>query len=158
MKYAFQEYNKENQARAVGVALPISFKHSFEVCNHIRKRTLQRAKKILQDVIEVKKAVPYRRYDFDLSHKKETGPGRYPVKCATEILTILESAEANAQFKGLNTSNLVIVHLSAHNAGKVWHNGRQSRRKMKRTHIEVVLQESKSKDKAKKESKEAKKE
>ena len=163
MKYAYQEYNNENMARAVGVALPISYKHSFEVCNYIRNRTLQRAKKMLQDVIEMKKAVPYRKFDFDLAHKKETGPGRYPVKTVSEILSILESAEANAQFKGLNTSNLKIIHISSHNAGKSWRYGRHSRRKAKKTHVEIVLQESKSqakdsKETGKKETKEAKKE
>jgi large subunit ribosomal protein L22 len=155
MNYAFKDYNKENMARAVGVALPISYKHSFEVCNFIRNRPLARAKKLLLDVAEKKAAVPYRRFDFDLAHKRKIGPGRYPVKTVTEILTILESAEKNAQFKGLNTSNLVIVHISSHNAGKSFRYGRQSRRKAKRTHVEIVLQE-KSQSKPAKESKEKK--
>jgi outer membrane biosynthesis protein TonB len=66
-----------------------------------------------------------------------------------EIRKLLETVEANAQFKGLNTSDLKIVHISANNAGNVWRYGRFRRRKMKRTDIEVVEEESKNKPKNK---------
>ena len=150
--YAYKGFEKEHMARAVGVALPISFKQSVEVCRFIRNRKVSSAKKMLQEVIEKKKAVPFRRFDFDLGHKKETGPGRYPEKTSSELIRLIESAEANAQFKGLHTSNLVIAHISAHKASKAWHYGRHSRRKMKRTNIEVVVQE-KAKEETPKETK-----
>ena len=82
--------------------------------------------------MDKKTAVPFRRFDFDLGHKKKIGPGRYPNKASREIIGLIENVEANAQFKGLNTSNLIITHISAHKAGKAWHYGRKSRRKMKR--------------------------
>ena len=141
MGYSFKEYDSEHMARALGVALPISFKQSYEVCNFIRNKKVAEAKKMLQEVIEKKRAVPYRRYNFDLGHKKKIGPGRFPEKTSTELLNLIQSAEANAQFKGMNTSNLAIVHISAHKASKAWHYGRKSRRKMKRTNVEIVLQE-----------------
>src|SRR3989338_5312982 len=153
MKYTFQDYNKEHMARAVGVALPISYKHSYEVCNFIKNKNLSDAKQILQDVVEKKVAVPYKRFDFDLSHKKKIGPGRFPEKTSLELIKLLESVEANAQFKGLNTSNLVIIHLSAHKAAKSWHYGRFSRRKMKRTHVEICVEEKKAEGKKQKETK-----
>ena len=150
--YTFNEYRKESMARAIGMALPISFKQSVEVCSFIEKKSAADAKKILQKVAENKLAIPFRRFNRDMGHKKKIGPGRYPGKTSKELMKLIESAEANAQFKGLNTSNLVIAHISAHKASKSWHYGRQSRRKMKRTNVEVVLEE-----KTKKESKEAKK-
>lgn len=142
-------------ARAVGVALPISYKHSYEICNFIKHKNLADAKKMLQDVVEKKIAVPYKRFDFDLAHKRKIGPGRYPEKTSLEFIKLLESVEANAQFKGLNTSNLVIVHLSAHKAAKAWHYGRLSRRRMKRTNVEVCVEEKtkKAEDKKQKEAK-----
>ena len=151
--YTFRNYNKEHMARAVGVALPISYKHSYEVCNFIKNKNLSDAKQILQDVVEKKVAVPYKRFDFDLSHKKKIGPGRFPEKTSLELIKLLESVEANAQFKGLNTSNLVIIHLSAHKAAKSWHYGRFSRRKMKRTHVEICVEEKKAEGKKQKETK-----
>ncbi len=68
------------------------------------------------------------------------------------MLKLLDAAEANAQFKGLNTSLLHIAHLCAHRAGAPVHPGRRGRT-MKRTHVEVVVEE---KPEAKKEQKEEK--
>ena len=155
MPYKYSAKLEGETAKAVGRDLPISKKHSYEVCKFIRRRKLSRAKELMQEVIAGKKAVPYSRFNRDLGHKKSTqGPGRYPIKTCKEILKILESVEANAQFKGMNTSNLVIAHLSAQEASRPWRYGRQRRRKMKRTHIEIMVKEGKKKaEKPKKEVK-----
>ena len=139
--YTFRNYDEEHMARAVGIALPISFKQSVEVCRFIKNKNVTDAKKMLKRVLEKKQAVPFSRYNFDLGHKKKIGPGRYPERTSEELIKLIEDVEANAQFKGLNTSNLVITHISAHKAGKAWHYGRQSRRKMKRTNVEIVVEE-----------------
>ena len=70
-----------------------------------------------------------------------------------EFIKLIESAEANAQFKGLNTSKLVISHISANKASKAWHYGRKSRRKMKRTNVEVIVEENTKIEKIKEEIK-----
>ena len=88
--------------------------------------------------------------------KKKKGPGKYPVKAAGIIKKLLESVESNAQFKGLNTSNLIIKHIKADFASRPWHFGRQRRRKMKRTNIEVVVEEVKTEGKGIKNSEKAK--
>ncbi|MBI4452629.1 50S ribosomal protein L22 [Candidatus Woesearchaeota archaeon] len=145
--YTFKNYDKEHMARATGVALPVSLKQSVEICNFIKNRKIGVAKKMLQGVIEGKIAVPFKRYNFDLGHKKKIGPGRYPEKASKTFIKLIEGAEANAQFKGLNTSNLVISHISAHNASKAWHYGRNGRRRMKRTNIEIFVEEKKMEEK-----------
>src|SRR3989338_2023885 len=137
--HTFSGYNKEHMARAVGIALPVSFKQSVETSNFIINKKLRKEKKLLLDVIEKKAAVPFKRYNWDTGHKKKIGPGRYPGKASKHFIGLMESAEANAQFKGLNTSNLIITHVSSHKAGKSPHYGRKSGRKMKRTNIEIVL-------------------
>jgi large subunit ribosomal protein L22 len=144
MKYklSYQKL-KENMAFAVGLNLSISTKKAVEVCNFIRKRRLNKAREILQDIIDLKKPIPMKRYNRDTAHKKNIGPGKFPVKTAKNILNILKSAEMNAQNKGLNTHHLVIEHISAKKASTPWHYGRQRRRKMKRTHLEIVLKEHK---------------
>ena len=154
--YTFSNYNQEHMARALGMALPISVKQSVEICRFIEHKNVTQAKKILQDVIEQKKAIPFKRYTFDLGHKKKIGPGRYPEKASKEIIKLIETVEANAQFKGLNTSNLVIAHISAHKAGKTWHYGRQSRRRMKRTNIEIIVEEKSKKTEENKKEKDKK--
>ena len=138
-------------AKALGRDLPISKKHSVEICRWIRKKKLEKAKLMLNKVLEKEIAVPYKRHISDLGHKKGAkGPGRYPIKACKEILKLLESAETNAQFKGMNTGNLIIEHINAQQASRPWHFGRQRRRKMKRAHVEIILKESR---KGKKEEK-----
>ncbi|HLG24240.1 MAG TPA: 50S ribosomal protein L22 [Candidatus Nanoarchaeia archaeon] len=154
--YTFQGYKKENMARVQGTALPISTKQSVEICNFIKNKNVAKAKQLLLGVIDKKVAVPFNRYNWDLGHKTGIGPGRYPEKASEHFIQMIESVEANAQFKGLNTSNLVIVHASAHLAGKSWHYGRKSRRKMKRTNLEIVVEEKKAVEKVIKPKKEVK--
>ena len=145
--YTFTDYKTVNMARAVGMALPISTKQSVEICRFIENKNVNEAKKILQSTIDKKLAIPFKRYNWDLGHKKKVGPARYPEKASKEIIRLIESVEANAQFKGMNTSNLVISHISAHKSGKSWHYGRQSRRRMKRTNIQIIVEEKSKKEK-----------
>jgi len=139
--YTFRNYNEEHMARAIGMALPISFKQSVEICRFIKNKNVNDAKKLLQNVVGKKLAVPFKRYNWDLGHKKKIGPARYPEKASKEFIKLIENVEANAQFKGLNTSYLVISHVSSHKAGKAWHSGRKSRRRMKRTNVEIIVEE-----------------
>ncbi|MBI2650443.1 50S ribosomal protein L22 [Candidatus Woesearchaeota archaeon] len=147
--YTSKNYNREHMARAIGMALPISFKQSVEICRFIKNKNISNAKEMLQDVVSGKRAVPFKKFDFDLGHKKKIGPGRYPQKASKEFIRLIGNVEANAQFKGLNTSNLIIAHISAHKAGKTWHFGRKSRRRMKRTNVEIVVEEKASKTEVK---------
>ena len=147
--FTIKDYNKENMAKVVGRSLPISTKYSVEICDFIGNKTTAEAKEELKKVAEGKKAVPFKKFKKGLSHKKRIGPGRYPKKAALEIIKLLESVEANAQFKGLNTSNLKIKHICANLASRPWHYGRQRRRKTKRTHIEIIVEEKKEEKKTK---------
>jgi len=151
-KYAFEEYNTELMSKACGLSLGISTKQGVEICNAVRKKPLPRAKKILADAIEGKKAIPFKRFNSDVGHKTKIGPGRYAIKASTEILNIIKSAESNAQIKGLNTNNMIIRHICCHKASTPWHFGRQRGIKMKRTHVEVVLEEVKGVKEEKKKS------
>jgi len=139
MSYKYSTQTNENNAKAVGVALPISTKQSYNVCKAIRGKKLQTAKKLLQEVIKQKKAIAYTKYNKDTGHKAGMSAGRYPIKTCKHVLSILESAEANAQFKGLSTANLIIKHTSAQQGPKIPRHGRNGGQ-TKRTHIEIVLE------------------
>ncbi len=129
-------------ARAVGLNLPISFKHAVEVCNMVRGLPVEKAKEMLEAVINEKLFVPFRRYNSDLGHKKgHVGAGKHPIKACTHILSIIKSAESNASDKGLLSEGLVITSIVSHKASSPPSYGRQRGRKSKRTHIEVVLKE-----------------
>ena len=154
--YSLKDYNKENMARTIGRALPISFKHSIEICNFIRNKDVNYARNVLSKVIEQKQAVPLRRFNANTGHKKNIAAGRYPKKASIEILSLINSVEANAQFKGLNTANLVITHINANKASKVMRFGRKRSRESKRTSVEIVVQEKADKKSEGKENKEVK--
>lgn len=131
-----------NEAKALGTGLTISFKSSVELCRSLRGKNITKARRILDQCIELKQAVPFRRYMQEIAHNKNVGPGRFPVNAAKGIKGVIDSAEANAQLKGLSTANLVIKHICAQRGGKVMHYGR-NRGEAKNTHIEVVLCEGK---------------
>lgn len=137
----------EQDARAWGNSLPISTKVSIEICRALRHKPYAEAKQFLNNVMHNKEPVPYLRYKHNVGHRK--GPlaaGRYPHKASEDILTILESAAANAANKGLAVGNLIIKHISAHKGPRVMRQGRNFRQ-AKRTHIEIILTEQKQEKK-----------
>ncbi|MEM3041707.1 MAG: 50S ribosomal protein L22 [Nitrososphaerota archaeon] len=117
--YAFNAYDEERMVRASGRDLRISPKAAREICASIRHMRLERCRIFLSSVIEKKQAVPYRRHNKEVPHRRGLQgwyAGRYPVKAAKEILKILDSLEANAQAKGLDLERLRLVHAAAHRA------------------------------------------
>jgi large subunit ribosomal protein L22 len=143
---------EEHLAKARASDLHISTKHSVEICRYLRYKTTNAAKKILDDVIALKKPVPFKRYKRDVGHKPGMAAGRYPQKAAKEILRLIKTVEANAQFKGLNTSNLKIIKILANKASIPLTGGRH-RNATKRTNLEVETMESREKKKGREKSK-----
>jgi len=149
IKYAFEDGDKNKTAKALGRGLKISPKHAVEICNKIRGMKVENARNYLEDVIEMKKAVPFKRHNKKVGHRRglEGWPtGRYPVKAATQILGVLNNAEANAEYKGLDSENLKIMHISSHRGYVIrgWTPrafGRASPFNTPTTHIQIVLGE-----------------
>lgn len=153
MKYA-TPYDEKKMARALGVALPISTKKAVELCSFVKGRELSTAVRLLEAVVEEKVAIPFRKYARGgTGHRPGgIGPGRYPKKACAAVIKLLKQAEANAKVKGLETAKLVVSSILANKGAVSWHFGRQRRRRMKRTHVEVVVAESAAAPAGKKES------
>ena len=114
--YSYQAKPDEKIAKASGHSLKISPKHSVEICRTIRNMYLEDAKAFLEDVIEKKTVVPFKRHNKKVGHRSDLKgwpSGRYPVKAAAAILKVLENAEANAENEELDVENLKLVHASA---------------------------------------------
>lgn len=141
-----QESDPENTARAIGRELPISPRHSVAICRHIRGWPLERAKEYLAQVVNLEAAVPDTRYGGSGHRRGKVGPGRYPEKAARLILKVLEGAEANAEYSGLVTENMVITHIAAHR-GRAWQGrfqrarGRATQKLRETVNVEVILRE-----------------
>jgi len=120
MRYSV-EFDPDTTARAQAIEVDVSPKHSIEICRELKGMELQKAKDYLQEVIDLKRAVPFKRFHRLVAHRKGKGfgPGRYPQKAARAILKLLEDCEANAEYSGMDTESLKIKHIAAHR-GRVY--------------------------------------
>jgi large subunit ribosomal protein L22 len=145
-----REWDPETTSRALGKELNISPKKSVEVCRAVRGMKVEAAKSLLSDVIDGKRAISFKRYKKTVSPKRNAfprpGPGRYPRNVSKAVLKVLQSAQDNAEFKGLDSENMKIVTIAAHR-GTVTEgqmpraHGRSSQWNQETTTIEVVLSE-----------------
>jgi len=146
---AEEQLDIEKTVKASGREVRVSHKSAREVCRTIKGMMLTKAKQYLKDVITKKKAVPFRRFKKKAGHRhgmEKAFAGRYPVKAAKHILRILEGAEANAEYKGLDTDRLRIIHASAYPGIKIKRytpraQGRSSPKFQTLCHIEIALEE-----------------
>jgi len=148
-KYSIQGLDPDRTAIASGRDLRVSHKAAREICHYVRGMRLEKAKDVLQEVVALKRPVPYRRHKKKVAHRKGVegfDAGRYPKKAAAAILKILDQVEANAEFKGLYSDRLKIIHIASHK-GRVIRNyiprafGRSSPYFNYLTHVEVAVEE-----------------
>ena len=139
----------ENVARAKANEIPVSPKHSIEIARFIKNMTTTEAKAYLADVVELKKAIPFKRFNRNVAHKRGLegwAAGRYPVKAAKAYIRLLDSVEKNAEYIGLDTENLRINHVSA-NRGRGLRAffpramGRATPKRRETVNIEIIVTE-----------------
>ena len=74
------------------------------------------------------------------------GPGAYPENASAHILRVLKNAENNAEYKGLDSENMTISHISAYR-GRVIEGimpraqGRATAKNEQTTNLEIILEE-----------------
>lgn len=139
----------DKTAVSAGRDLRISPKHSREVCKMLKGIKLDAAIEYLDDVIKLKRSVPFKRHNKKISHRSDLvgwDAGRYPVRAAGEIKKVLENLENNAIFKGLDVDKLKLVHIISQRARKIVGympraQGSSSPSVKTLTHIEAVAEE-----------------
>ncbi len=152
-EYQAKPKNEKKSAKAIAKNQPVSTKYATELCREMKNKKLSNVEKRLQRIIEKKEFLPLRTYNKKVAHRKGDSvsgvkSGRFPEKLCKITTTLLESVKANADFKGLDSENLLITHCFAsrgfgrrsvqpkgHISGK--------RRRSKSTHIEVIVTEAK---------------
>jgi len=116
VNYAYKPEDETKAAKAMGYEMPISFKHAVEICRAIRGKKIEEARKLLEEVVEMRRPLPFKRHKKKVAHKRgleKWYAGRYPQKAAKYVLKVLRNLEANAEYKGLDVGNLIIVHAQA---------------------------------------------
>lgn len=136
----------ETTAKAYGKELQISPKESVEICREVRNQDVDDAVEYLEKVIKGEKAVPYRKHKKQIAHNKGVGSGGYPTKAAEHIKNLLEECKANAENKGLDSDNMKIITIAAHEGSPIKGfqpraMGRSSPHNTTTTNVEVILQE-----------------
>jgi large subunit ribosomal protein L22 len=145
-----QKISGDNIAKAKANELNMSPKHSIEIATFIRHQRVNDAIAYLNDVVGLKKAIPFRRFNRNVAHKRglpgNWDAGRYPVKASKAYIRVLESVKKNAEYIGLDADNLEIIHVSA-NRGRAQKSffpramGRATPKVRETVNLEVVVRE-----------------
>jgi large subunit ribosomal protein L22 len=145
-----QKISGDAIAKAKANELNMSPKHSIEIATFIRHQHVNDAIAYLNEVIGLKKAIPFRRFNRNVAHKRglpgNWDAGRYPVKASKAYIRVLESVKKNAEYIGLDADNLEIIHVSA-NRGRAQKAffpramGRATPKVRETVNIEIVVRE-----------------
>jgi len=112
-----QKIKGDTIARGKANELSMSPKHSIEIAGFIRHQRVNDAIAYLNEVVALKKAIPFRRFNRNVAHKRglpgNWDAGRYPVKASKAYIRLLESVKKNAEYIGLDAENLEIIVATA---------------------------------------------
>mmetsp|Transcript_23519 Transcript_23519/g.34509 ORF Transcript_23519/g.34509 Transcript_23519/m.34509 type:complete len:188 (+) Transcript_23519:48-611(+) len=116
----------DNSGKAVKARishLRVHYKHCREICAAIKGMELLKAKSYLENVLEHKDAIPFRKYTGGIGRhavgKKYKTPGdkvAFPQKATKSFLDLLRNLESNVDFKGLDVDAVKITHAQANQA------------------------------------------
>merc|ERR1711977_820355 len=101
----------------------MGFKNARETAMAIKNMSLEKAKKYLEDVMDKKRAIPFRRFCGGVGRTAQAaaagstnGQARWPKKSCEFVLGLLRNAEANAEMKDLDVDKLFITHIQVNRA------------------------------------------
>merc|ERR1719198_21607 len=107
VKYARDPANPTKSAKARGSDLRVHFKNTREGAMAIKKMGLYQAKQYLEDVLEHKRVIVFRRFCGGVGRTAQAknegstnGQGRWPKKSVEVVLGLLRNAESNAKNEG----------------------------------------------------------
>jgi len=148
-KYSKEATDASKAVKARGANLRVHFKNTRETCQAIKGMTLKRAKAYLQDVINKKDTIPFRRFTGRIGRNSQAKvhnatQGRWPEKSCRHLLDLLANAESNAETQGLEVESLYVEHCQANMAPKLRRrtyraHGRINPYMSSPSHIELIL-------------------
>jgi large subunit ribosomal protein L22 len=151
--YQAKVRDEKKAAKAIAKNQPVSLKYATEMCREIKGKKLNNVQKRVKRILEKEEFLPLRKYNKKVAHRKGNAvsgvkSGRFPEKVCNVFLSLLDSVKANADFKGLDSENLLISHCFASRGfarRSVQSKGHISgkRRRRKSAHIEVIVMEAK---------------
>jgi len=133
-----KKMEKKDEAVVNGVSLPLSTKKSVAICKFIRGKSIDRALADLEEVKQMKKAIPM---TGEIPHRKGKGmmSGRYMTKTVEHLIILLKDLKANSNVNGIEEP--VIAEAIPNRASRP--RGRFGAIQRKRTHIFIKAVERK---------------
>ena len=113
LKYSVEAGDKT--IKAMGRDFNVSFKNMVMVAQAIRGQKLHKAIEHLEGVVELKKTIPFTRFNKGIGHRSgnQLKTSKYPEKAAKYALAVLINLRANAENKGYDAENVKIIHSQA---------------------------------------------
>jgi large subunit ribosomal protein L22 len=131
------ELKPKEVAIARAISARASLKYGMGICKMIKGKTPKRAIEMLEEVLKMKRAVPFR--SLEVGHRSGMGGGKYPLNAVKVYIPVVKQLEANANTCGIE--NPVIVIAKTNKAPRPMRKGGTEG---KRVHIHL---EAKSKEK-----------
>jgi large subunit ribosomal protein L17e len=97
------------------------FKNTYETARAVKGLKLKRAITYLEDVLEHRDCIPYRRFNGHVGRTTQAKlhgvtQGRFPEKSVRYVLQLLKNLQANAEAKGLDADKCTISHFAVQRA------------------------------------------
>ena len=153
VRYSVEPEVPEKTSKARGSHLRVHFKHCREIAHYTKGMNVNKAMKILDDVLNFKAVIPFVKFTGGIGRKamakqcKAPGnQGRWPVKATAVYKDLLSNAISNAKTKGLEPDTLYIDHAQVNRAPagrrRTYRaHGRIGKYASQPAHIEILLKE-----------------
>ncbi len=135
---------KDKIARVYFKNIPISTKHSMDLCRFIKNKNPNKAIWQLEQIMTQKMALPMRGEVPHRKGKSKNNPrGRYPIKSTKQFIKALKNLVANAKVKTMDVEKLNIYLAKADFASRPVRATRLGfgPKKFKRTHFVIEAKE-----------------
>ena len=153
VRYSVEPEVPEKTSKSRGSHLRVHFKHCREIAHYTKGMNVNKALKVLDDVLAFKAVIPFVKFTGGIGRKamakqcKAPGSkGRWPVKATAVYRDLLRNAVANAETKNLDTDELIIDHAQVNRAPagrrRTYRaHGRIGKYASQPAHIEIILKE-----------------
>ncbi|GAA5989257.1 hypothetical protein JCM11641_003853 [Rhodosporidiobolus odoratus] len=150
-KYASSHLIKDRKSVGIsrGTYLRVHYKNTRETAAATTGLTLVKAIKFLEDVQTHTQCVPFRRHNGSVGRTAQAKvhgvvQGRWPVKSAKFLLSLIKNAQANAEVNGLDKDELYVKNIVVQQAPKMRRrtyraHGRINPYQSSPTHLEIIL-------------------